>query len=65
MKNVYEGLMVETEQIKQGNKMPRNELYRIYGKCEMARQLGALTIEEFMKLSHEVVAEGINNPKYF
>ncbi|QAT43471.1 hypothetical protein [Aminipila luticellarii] len=63
--NIYQQLMVETEQIKQGDKMPNRELYRIYGKAQMARQLGALTIEEFMTLNHEIIAEGINNPKYF
>lgn len=65
MKSVYEQLMVEIARIKLGNKVPREELYRMYGKCQMARQLDRLTLEEFVKLNHEVVAEGINNPKYF
>lgn len=63
--NIYAQLMVETEQTKQGSMMPKQELYRIYGKAQMARQLGALTLEEFMTLNHEIVAEGINNPEYF
>lgn len=43
----------------------RELLYQAYGNIEMARELEALTLEEFFKLNHECVAEGINNPKYF
>lgn len=43
----------------------RELLYEAYGAIKMARELGALTEEEFMNLNEMCVADGINNPQYF
>ena len=45
--------------------LPRQALYEVYGGIKMAHELRAITKEEYFKLNHECVAEGINNPKYF
>ena len=45
--------------------MPQEALYEAYGQVKMARELGAITQEEFLKLNTECVWNGINNPKYF
>ena len=45
--------------------MAREELYRCYGRSQMAYELGKITWDEFMKLNHEIVYDGINNKKYF
>lgn len=44
---------------------PRQSLSMVYGKILMARQLDAITHDEFMTLNHSCVADGINNPMYF
>jgi hypothetical protein len=61
----FEKLKKEVEMVKKGSVEPRYQLYRLYGKAQMARELDAITLDEFMKLNHEIVAQGINNPKYF
>jgi len=45
--------------------MPTHSLYEVYGQIKMAYELKALTLDEYMILNHECVANGINNPKYF
>lgn len=45
--------------------LPQRSLYEVYGRIKMARELNAITSDEFMELNHACVAEGINNPKYF
>lgn len=45
--------------------MPQRSLYEAYGRINMARELHAITKDEYMALNHACVAEGINNPKYF
>jgi len=44
---------------------PQCALYQVYGQILMALELKAITIDEYMILNHECVADGINNPKYF
>lgn len=36
--------------------------YQAYGAVKMARQLGAISKEEFFELNEKVVVNGINNP---
>lgn len=45
--------------------LPQRELYEVYGEIKMAWELNAITSDEFFKLNHECVANGINNPEYF
>lgn len=45
--------------------MPRDNLHMAKGMIDMAYELKAITIEEFLALDKECVAKGINNPKYF
>jgi len=45
--------------------LPQRELYKVHGEINMAFELKAITPEEFFRLNHECVANGINNPKYF
>lgn len=54
----------EIEKLKTGG-YPQNEFYRVYGKCQMAYEVGAISKDEFFLLNHAVVADGINNSKYF
>lgn len=61
----FEQLLKEVEQIKRGSVEPRYQLFRVYGKAQMARELEAITKDEFLELNHIIVADGINNPKYF
>ena len=42
----------------------RDQLFQIYGRVTMARELEAITMDEFLQLNHEIVYEGINNPVY-
>lgn len=58
-------LMYEIQQVKMGSLSPREELYRVYGRIQMARELDAISIDDFVRLNHACVADGINNPKYF
>jgi hypothetical protein len=44
---------------------PERELYKVYGRITMAKELEAITKEEYLDLNHSCVADGINNPKYF
>lgn len=61
---MFEKLMKEIEYAKK-SLSARELLYQTSGKITMARELGALSKEEFLTLNHECVANGINNPKYF
>lgn len=45
--------------------LPNQSLYEAYGQIKMAHELKAINDEDFLRLNHECVAEGINNPKYF
>ena len=62
---MFKELQKEIKRIKENAINPQPELFRVYGKCQMALTLSAITLTEFMKLNYEVVADGINNPKYF
>jgi len=44
---------------------PIEEFYRSYGQCQMAQKLEVIKNQEFMDLNNDVVAEGIDNTKYF
>jgi hypothetical protein len=45
--------------------LPIRALYEVYGQIKMARELNAITKDEFFDLNHSCVYDGINNPKYF
>lgn len=45
--------------------LPQRALYEVHGRIEMAFELKAITLEEYLKLNTECVRDGINNPKYF
>lgn len=57
-------LMKEVEYAK-ASVFPRQSLYEVYGRIKMARDLNAITKDEFFALNHAGVYDGINNPKYF
>ena len=61
---MYEKLMKEIAYAK-SSVMPQRELHKAYGRITMARELDAINIDEYLKLSHQCVCLGINNPKYF
>ncbi|MEG2429337.1 MAG: hypothetical protein RSA99_03045 [Oscillospiraceae bacterium] len=61
---MYEKLLNEINYAKTST-MPREALYQCYGRLMMAFELSAITSKQYMKLSHQCVADGINNPKYF
>jgi len=61
---MFEKLMKQVEQAKK-TVMPKYSLYETYGAIKMAHELKAITTDEYLKLNHECVANGINNPKYF
>ena len=61
---MFEKLMKEIEYAK-ASAFPIYFLYGVKGKIDMAYELQAITKDEYLKLSHECVAKGINNPAYF
>jgi len=61
---MFKNLMKRIEYAKTST-IPRDALYETYGAIKMAHELKAITTDEYFKLNHECVAEGINNPKYF
>lgn len=61
---MFDKLMKKIEYAKT-DLLPQRELYGVYGEIKMAFELKAITTEEFLRLNHECVANGINNPKYF
>jgi len=61
---LYEKLLKRIEYAKKSI-LPRDNLYVMKGMIDMAYELKAITIEEFLALDRECVAKGINNPKYF
>ena len=65
MVDVYEELKRRVEYIKRSPEYAREQLFEAFGAVKMAYELKALTKEQFLKLNHECVADGINNPKYF
>jgi len=62
--SLYEQLETEIEYAKKAI-IPRTALYECHGRIKMARQLEAITVDEYLKLNTECVCNGINNPKYF
>ena len=61
---MFEKLMKEIEYSKTCV-TAREQFFMVYGEIKMAFELNAITKEEYLKLNHECVANGINNPKYF
>lgn len=61
---VAEELKVKIDYAK-STPIPRYALYEVHGEIKMAHGLNAITTEEYLKLEHECVYDGINNPKYF
>jgi len=61
---MFEKLKNEIDKLKNGG-YPREEFYRVYGRCQMAYELEKISKTEYLELNHEVVADGINNSKYF
>lgn len=64
MSELYNSLLKEIEMAKTGP-LSQRPLHTVHGKICMARQLGAITKDEYLDLEHRCVAEGINNPTYF
>lgn len=62
--SLYESLLAEVKMAKTSC-LPQRPLHTAHGRISMARELGAITTEEYLALEHECVADGINNPKYF
>ena len=63
-KCMFEKLKKEIEFAKTSIMTNRN-LYQVYGGIKMAHELKAISDEEYFKLNHDCVKDGINNPKYF
>jgi len=61
---MFEKLMKEVEYAKTAT-FKRESLCHAYGRITMARELGAITVDEYMRLNTACVREGINNPEYF
>jgi len=61
---MFDGLMKKIEYAKT-SLSAQCALYEVYGAIKMAHELKAITSDEFFKLNHECVANGINNPQYF
>jgi hypothetical protein len=64
MSDLYNQLLKEVGYAKT-SVSPQNLLHTVHGKISMARQLEAITVEEYLDLEHKCVCEGINNPEYF
>lgn len=64
MVDMFDKLMKRIEYAKT-SVTPQKTLYEVKGSIDMARELYSLTIDEYMVLNGECVANGINNPKYF
>lgn len=64
MGEIYEQLKKDVAYAKT-SVCPQYALHAAHGGINMARQLEAITKEQYLELNHECVAEGINNPKYF
>lgn len=64
MNKLYDALLKEVEYAKT-SVLPQCPLHTAHGKICMARQLEAITSEEYLDLEHKCVCEGINNPVYF
>lgn len=62
--SLYESLLAEVKMAKT-SRLPQRPLHTAHGRISMARELGAITIEEYLVLEQECVAAGILNPKYF
>ena len=45
--------------------IPRDNFHVSKGMIDMAYEFRAITLDEYLRLDHKCVAEGINNPKYF
>lgn len=63
-KEIFGELMKRVEYAKK-TIIPRQALYEAHWMIKMARELDAITIDEYMRLNTECVRNGINNPKYF
>ncbi|MCL2703618.1 MAG: hypothetical protein FWE91_08445 [Defluviitaleaceae bacterium] len=61
---MFEKLLKEIEYAKTAT-FKRQSLYHEYGRITMARELGAITQNEYMELNHACVYDGINNPKHY
>jgi hypothetical protein len=61
---MFEKLMKEVKYAKTAS-FKRQSLYHTYGHITMARELGAITKNEYIELNHACVYDGINNPKYY
>jgi hypothetical protein len=44
---------------------PREQFEEAHGMNEMAYNLEAITLEQYLEYNHQIVALGINNPEYF
>lgn len=62
---MFEKLLQEIRKAKNDRYTTTKELYYLYGRVCLAYELMAITVSEYMQLNHEVVYNGINNPKYF
>lgn len=40
-------------------------MYEAYGAAKMARELGAISKDEFFELNEKLVRNGINNPRSY
>ena len=60
-RGVYEKLMADIEYARRNFNM--DLLHEAYGAVKMAYQLGAVTKDEYLALSHEAIYNGINNPE--
>lgn len=65
--SLYENLLQKVDYARQSAKdgYGMTQLYEVLGRIRMARELGAISTEEYLELDRKCIYEGINNPEYF
>jgi hypothetical protein len=61
---LFDRLMQEIHYAKTAT-FKRQSLYEVHGRITMARELKAISLDEYLKLASACVRDGINNPDYF
>lgn len=60
-RNIFEELLKKAEYALNSKSLVL--VYRTYGEARMARQLGAISDNEYSELNEMLIRNGVNNPK--
>lgn len=63
IKEIWEQLQKKADYARASRNLCR--MYEAYGMAKMAREMCAITKEQFMELNEKLVKRGINNPKSY